>query len=271
MFSRKIVVFAAFIVMVVVVVAILGSALAPQDPYAQNLAEALEEPSWEHLLGTDSLGRDVLSRIIVGARVSLQVGIIAVGIAAGIGMTLGLIAGYFGSWVHALIMRAMDAILSIPPLILALAIAAALGGGLTNVMISLGIALVPVYGRVMCAEVLSVKETEYIMAARVIGCSTWRIMLRHVLPNCFPPLIVLITLQMGIAILAEAALSFLGIGIAPPGAAWGAMVNDGYRYLLQNPLLSIIPGVCIMLVVFSFNLLGDGLRDALDPRLRGTI
>jgi ABC-type dipeptide/oligopeptide/nickel transport system permease subunit len=186
-------------------------------------------------------------------------------------MMLGLIGGYFGGIVNAFIMRFIDALMALPPLILALAIAAVLGGGLRNVVIALGIAMLPSFCRLMCSQVLSVKETDYVMAGRVIGASHLRIMFRYVLPNCLPPLIVLITLQMGVAILAEAGLSFLGVGIRPPATSWGAMIFSGYRYLNTHPLLSFAPGLCIILVVLSFNLLGDGMRDALDPRLRGTV
>ena len=222
-------------------------------------------------MGTDPLGRDELSRIIYGTRTSLLVGIISVGVAAFFGMMLGLIAGYLGGITNTLIMRFIDALMAIPPIMLALAIGVALGGGLSNVMISLGISLIPTYARLMCGQVLTVKQADYVTAAEVIGGSNLRIMLVHIFPNCLSPLIVLITLNLGFAILSEAALSFLGLGIRPPGAAWGSMVNDGYRYLLTNPILSFAPGLCVMLVVLAFNIVGDGLRDALDPRLRGTL
>jgi ABC-type dipeptide/oligopeptide/nickel transport system permease subunit len=168
-------------------------------------------------------------------------------------------------------MRFIDALMAIPPIMLALSIGAALGGGLGNLMISLGIALIPTYARLMCGQVLTVKQSDYVTAGEVIGGNDLRIMMVHIFPNCLPPLIVLITLNLGTAILTEASLSFLGLGIRPPGAAWGSMVNDGYRYLLTNPILSFAPGFCIMLVVLGFNIAGDGLRDALDPRLRGTL
>jgi len=269
--GRKVAVFGAAIILALIVVAIFAPLLAPYDPYQQNLREALQPPSKDHLLGTDPFGRDTLSRIIYGARPSLSVGLVSVGIGALLGMSVGLLGGYFGGAVDTLTMRAIDALMSIPPLMLALALGAALGGGLDNVMISLGIALTPTYARLMRCEVLTVKQADYVTAGRAIGCRDVRIMLAHVLPNTLPPLIVLMTLNLGTAILSEAALSFLGLGISPPGAAWGSMVNDGYRYLLSNPILSFAPGLCIMLVVLAFNLAGDGVRDALDPRLRGVI
>jgi peptide/nickel transport system permease protein len=271
MFSRWVVVLGAVIVLVLVLTAALAPWITPYNPIKTDGTITLQQPSREHILGTDALGRDVLSRIIYGSRVALWVGVIAISIAGIIGMSLGLAAAYFGRWVNNIIMRIIDTVMVIPPILLALAIAALLGGGLRNVMISVGISLVPTYSRLMCGQVLIIKENDYITAANVIGANDIRIILRHLLPNSFPPLLVLITLNMGIAILAEAALSFLGIGISPPAAAWGAMVYDGYRYLLTNPVLSFAPGVAIILVVLAFNLVGDGLRDALDPRLRGII
>ena len=269
--SRGLVIFGLIVIVVLILVAILAPWVAPYDPYMPDLNAVLQQPNADHWLGTDALGRDTLSRIIYGSRTSLMIGILAVGAAALIGMTLGLIAGYFGGWAHAIIMRFIDAMMAFPLILLAFIIAAMLGGGLRNVMVALGIGLVPAYARLMCGQVLSVKENDYVLAGRAMGSSNLRIMFRHVLPNCFPPLIVLITMMMGLTILAEAGLSFLGIGIEPPGAAWGAMVTDGYEYLLTNPVLSFAPGLAIMLVVFSFNMVGDGLRDALDPRLRGVL
>jgi ABC-type dipeptide/oligopeptide/nickel transport system permease subunit len=270
-FGRWIVVFGLVIILIILITAIFAPWLAPHDPYQQNLDQTLLQPSHVHPLGTDSLGRDTLSRIIYGSRNSLMVGVIALGIAASIGMTMGLLAGFLGGWIDNLLMRFVDALMCFPMILLALVIATLLGNGLKNVMIALGIAMLPGYARLMCAQVLSIKENDYILAARSIGAGSLRTMLRHVLPNCLPPLIVLITMQIGAAILAEAGLSFLGVGIQPPNAAWGTMVSDGQSYLLTNPLLSAAPGIAIMLVVFSFNMIGDGLRDALDPRLRGTI
>lgn len=269
--SRWPVKFGIAIIIILITTAIFAPWLAPYDPYEQRLDEALIQPSKAHPLGTDSLGRDTLSRIIYGSRNSLMVGIIALGIAATAGMTIGLIAGYFGGWINTICMRFVDSLMCFPMILLALVIAALLGNGLKNVMIALGIAMLPGYARLMAAQVLSTREDDYILAARSIGTTSLHIIFRHVLPNCLPPLIVLITMQMGAAILAEAGLSFLGVGIEPPGAAWGTMVNDGREYLLTNPLLSCAPGIAIVLVVFSFNMVGDGLRDALDPRLRGTL
>lgn len=269
--GRSVVLFGLIVIIILILTAFFAPLIAPYDPYDQNLETVLLSPSMEHLLGTDALGRDIMSRIIFGSRNSLMVGIVALGIAATIGMIMGLTAGYFGGWVQATIMRFIDALMTFPMILLALIFASLLGGGLKNVMIALGISLLPGYARIMCGQVLSVKENDYILAEHALGARNLRVMLRHILPNCFPPMIVLVTLQMGAAILAEAGLSFLGIGIEPPGAAWGAMVNDGYHYLITNPILSFAPGMAIMLVVFSFNMVGDGLRDALDPRLRGVI
>jgi len=269
--GRKLVMFGMAIIMILVITAIFAPLIAPYDPYEQDLTQVLSQPSYAHLLGTDAMGRDTLSRIIFGTRTSLIVGILAIAIAAAIGMSLGLIAGYFGGLLYAVIMRTVDALMSLPMLLLALVLAAIFGGGLKNVILALGVGMVSAYARMMCGQVLAVKESDYIMAARSIGASNLRIMLAHIVMNCFPPLIVLITLMMGTCILAEAGLSFLGLGIEPPGAAWGAMVNDGYRYLLSSPTLSFAPGVAIMLVVFAFNMVGDGLRDAMDPRLRGKL
>lgn len=271
MFSRKIVIVGAVIALLFIFVSAFGPFLAPHDPYEQNLNNTLQQPSSQYLLGTDAFGRDTLSRLIYGARVSLMVGIVAVSIAGIIGICLGLIAGNFGGWVDQVIMRIIDALMALPPIALMLAIAAALGGGLFNVMISLGISMIPTYCRLMYGQVRSLRENDYVIAARTLGADQTRIMVHHLLPNAFPPLLVLITLNMGTAILMEATLSYIGVGISPPTAAWGSMTNDGYRYLLTNPLLSIAPGLAIALVVFSFNLVGDGLRDALDPRLRGTL
>ena len=269
--SRGVVVFGLVVLVLFLFTAIFAPLLAPYDPYKPGTAESLAQPSWEHPLGSDILGRDTLSRLIYGSRTALMVGFISVGVAAIIGIPLGIIAGYFGGFINMIIMRAMDSILCFPMLILALVLAAVLGGGIQNVIIALSIATIPGYARVTHGLTLSIRENDYIMAERSMAASNFRTMVHHILPNAFPPLIVLMTMQLGNLILAEAGLSFIGIGIEPPGAAWGSMVNDAYNYLKTNPVLSFAPCVAIMLVVFAFNMVGDGLRDALDPRLRGLL
>ena len=270
MFGRKVVLFGSILIFIFLFISAFAPFISPYNPYDQNLTQALQQPSSQNLLGTDAFGRDTFSRLLYGARISLMVGVVAVAIASIAGIFLGLLAGYYGGWIDNIIMRVMDTLMALPPIVLMLAIAAALGGGLTNIMISVGIGMIPSYCRLMYGQIRTLKENDYIIAAAVIGASGPRVMMRHLLPNAFPPLIVLITLNMGTAILMEATLSFIGIGISPPTAAWGSMINDGYRYLLSNPILSFAPGVAILLVVLAFNLVGDGLRDALDPRLRGT-
>jgi peptide/nickel transport system permease protein len=271
-FQRKIVIFGLVVLFLLFITAIFGNQLAPYDPYLPDYRNVTAQPSSEHLLGTDQLGRDTLSRLIYGTRTAILVGFVTAAVSAIIGTSLGLIAGYFSSNVtNMVIMRLMDLLISFPMIVLALFIAALLGGGIQNVIIALSVGALPGYARVMCGLTLTIKENDFIMAERAIGSSNWRSMFSHILPNALPQMIVLITLQLGSIILAEAGLSFLGIGIKPPVAAWGSMVNDGYRYLVTNPVLSFAPGIAIMLVVFAFNMVGDGLRDALDPRLRGTL
>ena len=251
--------------------AIFAAQLAPYDPYTPVSADSLAQPSARHWLGCDLLGRDTLSRIIYGSRTAIEVGFISVAVGSIIGILLGVIAGYSRGFLSAFIMRSMDALMCFPMLVLSLVIASLLGNGIQNVIIALSIATIPGYARVTNGVTLSIRENDYILAQKSMGSGDWRIMLAHILPNAFPPLIVIVTMQLGNLILAEAGLSFLGIGIAPPGAAWGSMINDGRNYLLTNPMLSFAPGLAIMLVVFAFNIVGDGLRDALDPRLRGLL
>jgi len=188
-----------------------------------------------------------------------------------VGLAMGLFAGYFGGWTYTIIMRLVDTLMAFPMLILALLIASLLGAGIRNIILALAFTMIPAYARLMCGQVLSVKENDYILAGRSMGASHTRLMLRHLAPNCFPPLIVMMTMMLGTTILAEAGLSFIGIGVQPPVATWGNMVNDGRTYLLTNPILSFAPGLAIMLVVYAFNMIGDGLRDALDPQLRGVL
>ncbi len=271
-FQRKLVLFGLVVLAIMIFIAITANWIAPYDPYVGDLGKkSLLQPSAEHWLGTDIQGRDWLSRLMFGTRSALQVGFITVTLAAIAGMALGIISGYFGGFIGMIIMRFMDALMGFPMIILAMVIAAVLGAGLQNVIIALMVATIPGYARVMNALTMSIRENDYILAEKSIGSSNNRTMFKHILPNAMPPMIVLVTLQLGMLILAEAALSFLGIGIKPPGAAWGAMVYDGSRYLSTHPVLSFAPGLAIMLVVFAFNMVGDGLRDALDPRLRGTM
>jgi peptide/nickel transport system permease protein len=270
-FGRPVVIFGFVVIFLLLFCAIFAPFIAPFDPNQPSLKDNLQQPSLAHWLGTDNLGRDVVSRLIFGTRVSLMVGFVSVGVATVFGMTLGMLAGYYGKWLDAVLMRIIDGLMMIPPIILALVFAAVLGGGLKNVMIAMGIAITPSYCRLMRGQVLSIRQSDYILMARAQGSRNARIMLTHIVPNCVPPLLVLITLNLGGAILAEAALSFLGVGVTPPTAAWGNMVYDGQRYVFHYPFLSFAPGVCIMLVVLAFNMIGDGLRDALDPRLRGTL
>ena len=258
-------------ILVFVVIAIFASFIAPYDSNEVDLANVLSQPNKAHLLGTDSLGRDILSRVIFGTRTSLLIGLAVVTVAFLSGTALGLIAAYYGGWTYNIIMRFVDALMSFPMILLALMIAALLGNGVRNVIIALSVSMMPVYARVICGQVLSVKENDYVLAGRSIGANNVRVMVLHIIPNCFPTFIVVITMMLGVVILAEAGLSFLGIGIVPPTPAWGSMVNDGRSFLLIRPILSFAPGLALMLVVFAFNMVGDGLRDALDPRLRGTI
>jgi peptide/nickel transport system permease protein len=270
-FSRGIVVFGLSILSLLVLTAIFATWLAPYDPYEIDASIPMVNPSTAHILGTDTLGRDTLSRLIYGSRTALLVGFVSIFIGSIIGTTLGLIAGNSRGIVNILIMRFVDALMSFPLILLVLLISSILGSGIQNVILALSIAPIPGFARVVHGLTLSIKENDYITAERTIGSSEPRIIFLHILPNAVPPLIILATMQLGSLILAEASLSFLGIGIEPPGAAWGAMVNDGYRYLLEYPILSFAPGLAIMLVVFAFNIVGDGLRDALDPRLRGKL
>jgi peptide/nickel transport system permease protein len=252
---------------ILVFAAIFAPLLAPHDPYAVALEGRLQPPGSPHLLGTDELGRDILSRLLYGARVSLWVGIVTVALASLIGVSGGLIAGYLGGYWDNIIMRLVDVFLAFPVIVLAIAIVAVRGPGLTNVMVALALVYWTTYARVARSVVLVLREEDYTWAARTLGASPYRIMLRHLLPNAMAPLVVLASLGMGNAILAEAALSFLGLGIQPPEASWGSMLNFGMQFLRDASHLSLMPGLAIFITVLGFNLMGDGLRDALDPRL----
>jgi peptide/nickel transport system permease protein len=278
-FSRKLYTIGFVIVVFLFIVAIFAPLLAPYNPITTDLRDILKMPSTQHWLGTDQLGRDILSRIIYGTRTSLEIGFSAVFASAIIGIIMGLAAAYFGGWVFAIIMRITDALMALPGIVLALLIAGlaeqgghiSSGGGIGIVIFALGFGAIPIMCRFMCGQALSVKQNDYVMAGRAIGMSNWRLMLTQIFPNAFPPLMVGITMGIGGVVLGEAGLSFLGIGVQAPTPAWGSMVYDGEGYLLTNPILSLAPGVAIMLLVFGFNMMGDGLRDALDPRLRGVL
>ena len=270
-FQRKLVLFAVIVLVCVVVVAIFAPLLAPYDPFNNDMSKGTLKPSSQHWLGTDLLGRDVLSRLLYGARTALIVGFATVALAAVIGVILGTLAGFLGGIVNAVIMRIMDALMAFPMLVLAILLAAVIGAGLWSIIIALAVATVPGYTRMMCGQTLSVKENEYIMAQRAIGAKSFRTMLRHIVPNAIQPMIVLVTTMLGTVILAEAGLSFIGLGIKPPGAAWGSMAAGGARFLFTRPWLVFAPSLAIMVTVFAFNMIGDGLRDALDPKLRGKL
>lgn len=254
------------IVLLFIIVALCASWIAPYDPLATSWSAVRKAPSSAFLFGTDELGRDVLSRVLWGARASLQVGLLSVCISMLLGVPIGLIAGYVGGWTDGIISRVTDAMLAVPFLILAIALAAFLGPNLTNVMIAIGISATPVFIRLTRAQVLAVKVEDFVEAARAIGNPHWRIALRHVLPNVLPPLIVQSTLAFAAAIIAEASLSFLGLGLQPPAPSWGSMLNTAKNYVDTAPWMAIWPGLSIFLLVVSLNLLGDGLRDAFDPR-----
>jgi peptide/nickel transport system permease protein len=257
-----------FIVCVVVFAALLGPLVAPYSPTQQDVRNILKPPVTSHVLGTDELGRDTLTRILYGAQVSLEVGVLAVGISLLIGVALGLVAGYLRGLTDATIMRVMDGLLALPTLVLALAITAMLGPSLTNAMLAIGITGVPVFARLVRGQVLSVRELDYIQAAQSLGAGDTRVMLTHILPNVMAPIVVQTSLAMPTAILAEAGLSFLGLGVQPPTPSWGAMLNTAKGYLQQDAWLAVAAGTAIFVTVLGFNFLGDAVRDALDPRLR---
>lgn len=249
--------------------ALLADLISPYPPNEQDYLALTEAPSSQHWLGTDDLGRDVLARVLHGARVSLQVGLIAVGIALSVGVSIGLLTGYLGGQVDNIMMRVVDAVQAFPGLILALAITAALGPSIRNAMIAIGFVSVPAIARLTRGQTLSEREREYVAAARVIGASPLRVMLRHIWPNTTAPIIVQSTLMIAGAIVTEASLSFLGVGVQPPTPSWGAMLRTGSQYLEVAPWIAFAPGIAIFLTVLAFNVVGDGLRRALDPRLAG--
>lgn len=264
--ANRLALIGAFIIITLIVAAIVGPWLVPDDPTTMDLDKQFLPPSRDHLLGTDDFGRDILSRIVSGAQLSLQVGIISVGIGAIAGSLVGLVSGYFGGWVDMLSQRMMEIMLAFPGLLLALAIVAVLGPSLANVMIAVGIGTVPAYSRLMRGQVLSLKKKEYVESAKASGARSVRIIFRHILPNTLSPLIVLSSLGIAGAILTGAALSFIGMGAQPPSPEWGAMLSSGREYLRHEWWIATFPGLALAITAFGFNLLGDGLRDAFDPR-----
>jgi peptide/nickel transport system permease protein len=255
------------IVCCVIVVAILAPLIQVYDPLQQDIAHRLQWPSWEHFLGTDHLGRDVWSRIVHGSRVALLVGIIAVGIGVILGTPIGAISGYYRGKVDEVIMRFMDAVLAFPPILMALVVVTILGPSLFNTMLAIGVDYIPRFARVIRGSVLSEREKEYVEAGRMVGEANFSILFRQILPNSLSPLIVQSTVFIAYAMLTEAALSFLGLGIQPPNPSWGSMLNEAKLFIESDPYLAIIPGLAISITVLGFNLFGDGLRDILDPRL----
>ena len=264
--ERRVAVAALIVIVLFVLAAVFAPLLAPYDPTATSWSAIRKAPSFAHWMGTDENGRDVLSRVIFGARASLLAGAVAVAIAAGIGLPTGLLAGFARGWIDAVLSRIVDAVLACPFLIMAIALAAILGPNLTNAMIAIGISTAPRFMRVARAATLEAAALEYVEAARAIGNPPWRVAVFHILPNIVPPVLVQATLAIAAAIIAEASLSFLGLGQQPPDPSWGSMLNAAQRFLTQAPWLAVFPGLAIFLCVLSFNLVGDGLRDALDPR-----
>ena len=256
------------LVLILIVAAVFAKQLAPYDPAQQDLAHSLEMPSRAHLLGTDDYGRDILSRIIYGGRISLLVAILAIAFSLVMGGILGVSAGYFGGKYDGVIMRLMDVMMAIPGFLLAVCVSSALGTGVQNTAIAIGIGCVPGYARLMRALVLSIRDQEYVEAARITGSSDWRIMLKHIVPNILSPIIVESTLRVGACILMISSLSFIGLGVQPPDAEWGSMLSAGRQYIRTFWPIVTFPGLAIMVTLFGFNLFGDGLRDALDPRLK---
>ncbi len=254
-----------------IIIAVLCPVITPYSPYEQDLKNALQGPSKEHWFGTDNLGRDLLTRTLYGARISLCTGLLSSIFALIVGTTLGLIAGYFKGFISSFIMRLVDAHLSIPGLILTMCLVAIFGGSILSVSIMIGISTLPGYVRMVYGQVLSLRENDYVTAAELIGQSKAEIMFKHLLPNAFPTIIVMFTGSVGTAVMIESGLAYLGIGITAPTPAWGTMISEGYTYFVFKPMLALVPGIALMLLIITLNIVGDGLRDALDPRLKGKL
>ena len=260
--------FGGAVLVAVLLMALLAPFISPHDPLKQDLANILLPPSGAHWLGTDNLGRDIVARVIYGTRVSLIAGLASVALAVVAGSLLGLAAGFAGGRFDSIVMRLMDAILSFPALVLALALGAVMGAGLSGVVIALSVVYTPTFARLMRGQVLTVREREFVHAARVLGSPGWRIVRQHVLPNVATPIVVQASLSIAFAILAEASLSFLGLGVRPPEPSWGGMINQGRGYLQQAPWIVFGPGAALFVTVLGLNFVGDAIRDALDPRIR---
>ena len=265
---RKSAMFGLVVIVLFVLIAVFAPLIAPYDPTQQSWTSIRKPPSLQHWFGTDELGRDLFSRVIFGARASLLAGVVSISIALGLGVPIGLLAGYGGRWIDAVIGRITDAMLAIPFLILAIALAAFLGPSLQNAMIAIGLTATPIFVRLTRGQVMAVKVEDYVEAARAVGNPPVRIAVKHILPNILPALIVQATISIATAIIAEASLSFLGLGQQPPAPSWGSMLNTAQRFLTNAPWMAVWPGLAIFLAVLSFNILGDGLRDALDPKER---
>jgi len=266
--KNRLAVFGLICVILLVLVAVFADFIAPYDYAEQHLLEAFQPPSSKYLFGTDEFGRDIFSRVIYGSRISLQVGFIAVGLAMFIGGFLGAISGYYGGRTDNIIMRIMDVLLSIPQILLAIAIAASLGPGLFNLMIAVGISSIPSYARIVRGSVLSIKGQEFVEASKAMGAGDLQIIMKHIIPNCMAPIIVQATLGVAFAILTAAGLSFIGLGIQPPVPEWGGMLSSARGYIRDCAYMTFFPGMAIMITILALNFLGDGLRDALDPKLR---
>ena len=260
--------FGMVVVMIVIAAALVGPVITPRSPTQQDYGAILKPPGSSHLFGTDELGRDILARLTYGVRASLEAGVISVGLALVLGVPMGLLAGHFGGWLDEVLMRVADTLWSFPGLVLAIAIESILGPGLANAMVAIGIVYAPVFARLVRSQTLSVREYEYVEAARSIGANDARIMVSYIWPNVSTPVLVQASLMLGQAILFEAALSFLGLGVPPPTPAWGSMLRTAYQYIQLDPWYSLFPGAAIFMTVLGFNLFGDGLRQALDPRLQ---
>ncbi len=266
--KNKLAMFSLIVILLLTVVAVFAPVIAPCDPYEQDVLNKFASPSWEHLLGTDNFGRDIFSRIIYGARVSLSVGVVAEAIAVTIGVIVGVTAGYFGGKVDTVLSRVIEIFASFPFILFAIAVMFILGQGIINVFIAIGVIGWTGHARLIRSNVLQLRSKEYVEAARAAGASNLRIMLKHMIPNCLSTIIVITTLDIPSDIMLEATLSFLGLGVAPPTASWGEMISSARTFLRQQPMFSIYPGIAIMITVLAFNTLGDAMRDALDPKMK---